>query len=68
MLMTELRKQKGLTMSGLARRAEMHVSSISQIENGHLRPYPRQAQKIASALDWRGDVSDLFKEKGGETQ
>ena len=60
--MTEIRKERGMSMSGLARNAQMHVSSISQIESGRLIPYPKQANKIAKALDWDGDPQALFAE------
>ena len=60
--MTIVRKSKNLSMSALARKAEMHVSSISQIESGHLKPYPGQAKKIADALEWKGELSELFSE------
>lgn len=62
MLLTQVRTEKGLSMSALARKAEMHVSSISQIENGRLAPYPSQREKIAKALDWTGNADDLFNE------
>ena len=51
-------------MSALARRAGMHVSSISQIESGRLLPYPRQQEKIAHALEWEDDLRELFEEVG----
>ncbi|MBQ9003667.1 MAG: helix-turn-helix transcriptional regulator [Eggerthellaceae bacterium] len=60
--MTEERKSRGLSMSALARRAEMHVSSISQIESGHLIPYEKQMAKIAKALNWEDDPKELFAE------
>lgn len=62
-LMTELRKEQGLSMSALAREAEMHVSSISQIEGGRLMPYPGQVAKIAAALNWEGNPAELFQER-----
>ena len=62
MLLTKVRTEKGLSMSALARMAEMHVSSVSQIENGRLSPYPTQKEKIAKALGWTGDVDELFAE------
>lgn len=60
--MTAIRNEKGMSMSALARKAEMHVSSISQIESGRFEPYPVQKQKIADALDWPDEIDDLFKE------
>ncbi len=61
-LMTDLRMKRGLSMSVLARKAEMHVSSVSQIEGGRLRPYPGQIKKIADALEWDGSPAALFRE------
>lgn len=63
LLMTEERKRQGLSMSALARRADMHVSSISQIESGRLKPYPSQIEKIARALGWEDDPAKLYSEK-----
>lgn len=44
----------------------MHVSSVSQIANGRLRPYPGQVRKIVAAQGWEGDPSVLFREPYGE--
>lgn len=62
MRLSALRKSKNMSMSALARKAEMHVSSISAIENNHLWPYPGQMKKIADALGWKGDPAELFEE------
>lgn len=59
---TKIRKQQGLSMSALARRAGMHVSSVSQIESGRLVPYPGQVEKLTAALGWKDDPSALFEE------
>ena len=61
-LMKKLRKEKGWSGSRLAREAEMNQSSISQIENGRINPYPIQIEKIAKALNWQGDPQELFAE------
>ena len=60
--LTKERKNRGLSMSELARNACMHVSSISQIEGGRLQPYPGQVKKITKALNWEGDPGELFEE------
>lgn len=60
--MTKERKARKLSMSALAATAHMHVSSVSQIESGRLKPYPGQVRKICAALEWQGDPMDLFKE------
>ena len=62
LLVTAIRKERSLTMSALARLAGMHVSSISQIERGYLKPYPGQVTKIAEALNWKEKPVELFKE------
>jgi predicted transcriptional regulator len=40
-----------LTRSAFAREAEMHPSSVGQIENGRLQPYDGQIKKIITTLD-----------------
>lgn len=62
---TEERKRQGLSMSALAAKAGMHISSVSQIENGHLVPYPGQMKKLSKALEWDEPEENLFKEVGG---
>lgn len=62
LLLTRIRKEKGLSKSALARKAGMHPSSVCQIENKRLAAYPGQAAKLSSALGWQGDPADLFKE------
>ena len=39
----------------LAARADVSTSDISRIESGRFLPYPKQAQRIAEALDLRVD-------------
>lgn len=50
------------SFSEFARKSGLHVSSVSQIANGRLRPYPGQVEKIVYALKWEGDPSALFHE------
>jgi transcriptional regulator with XRE-family HTH domain len=45
------RKKLGWSQSELARKSGLHSTTISQIENGWLRPYPSQIKKLAKALD-----------------
>jgi len=47
---TKARKKKGWTKAKLAREADMNPSTIGQIENGRIKPYPSQLEKIARAL------------------
>lgn len=53
---------KGYSGAELARRAQMNPSSVSQIENKKLSPYPSQVEKLVKALDWQGDPTELFEE------
>ena len=48
---TKRREQLGLSMSAFGRESGLHVSTISQIENGHLVPYPGQIKKILTAFE-----------------
>lgn len=61
-MITVIREQQKLSKSALARAAKMHVSSVCQIENGRLVPYPGQARKLADALGWKSDPLELFED------
>ena len=63
MNVTKERKARGWSMSRLAREASMHVSTISLIESGRMKPFPSQAEKLAAALGWKGETADLFGEE-----
>jgi len=56
------REKQGLSMSALAGKAGMHVSSISQIEGSRLAAYPGQVKKLVKALGWEDEPALLFKE------
>ena len=57
------RKVRGLTQSGLARAAEMHVSTMCAIETGRMKPWPGQSAKIARVLDWPQErAEELFED------
>jgi len=56
------REAHGWSISRLAREAELHISTVSSIESGRLKPYRVQAEKLAHALGWQSDPADLFKE------
>ena len=62
LMLEQKRIKAGLTKSGLARKAEMQAGMIGWIESGRFTPYDAQLEKIANALDWQGDPSDLLKE------
>lgn len=48
---TEKREMLGLSKSAFGREAGLHVSTVSQIENGRLVPYPGQMKKIVDAFN-----------------
>lgn len=47
---TRRREALGLSKSAFGREAGLNPSTVSQIENGHLVPYPVQMKKIEKAL------------------
>jgi transcriptional regulator with XRE-family HTH domain len=60
MLLKAERKKLGWSQARLAREAELCQATVSQIENGRLRPYPSQLLKLANAVNWSGDPEDLL--------
>lgn len=56
------RGRLGLTQGELAKKAGVSKAAISNIETGHLIPWPKQAERIAAALGWEGETSALFEE------
>lgn len=60
LLVRRLRMARGLTQREAAIRSELSPSDYGKMENGVLRPYPRQAARVADALGWEGYPPDLF--------
>ena len=58
------RKRLGLSQAKLAQFADLHPSTVSNIETGNLRPWSSQRKKIESAMREAGwsEEGDLFKE------
>ena len=54
----ELRKSRGLTLKQLARRTELSVSLLSQLERAESSASVSSLFKVATALDVR--ITDLF--------
>lgn len=48
---TQRRERLGLSKSAFGRESGLHVSTISQIENGHLVPYSGQVKKMLAAFE-----------------
>lgn len=62
--MEQERRRQGFSQAALARKAEMHQSSISAIEKRRLDPWPGQRRKIAASLGWPEDRADeLFEDE-----
>ena len=58
------RQARGWSQSRLAREAGLHASTVSSVENGRLRPWPGQAEKLRAALGYDGPADELFEEVG----
>ncbi|AEF36364.1 transcriptional regulator [Mycolicibacter sinensis] len=63
-LLRNVRKQRGLTLEGLAERTGLTKSYLSKIERSRSTPSIATAIKVARALDV--DVAQLFAERGDE--
>lgn len=59
--LTNKRKQKNLTLRGLAKKADIDFSYLSKIESGERRPSPEVAMKIALILGFKW--TRFFEEK-----
>ena len=53
-----------MSNADIHRATGLDQSTISKIINGRSRPYPVQAKAIALALDYDGDLDELFTEEG----
>jgi len=60
MRLKDERIKRDWSQARFAREAELCQSTVSQIENGRLRPYPNQLKKLAQALNWKGNEEDLL--------
>ena len=60
--LTVEREAAGWTKRELGARSDLHPVRIGQIENLRVRPYDVELQRIARALDYHGDPSDLVRE------
>lgn len=63
-LIVKLRQERGMNKAKLARATGMQQGTIGWIESGRFIPYDSQLEKIATALEWDGDLHDLLKEVG----
>ena len=58
----ELRIERRMSQSELARRACVNQTSMSRIERGIEPAFPHRGKRIAKALEWTGPVEELFEE------
>lgn len=57
------RERQGMSRAALARKADMSAGTVGQIESGYIgTPYAVQLDKLAAALEWRGDPSELLED------
>jgi transcriptional regulator with XRE-family HTH domain len=61
LLVTAMRHQLEISQAELARRSELHNSTLSLVESGRLRPYPSQLEKLAAGLGFAGDPAKLLE-------
>lgn len=55
-------KDRHLSQAQAAREAGVGEASFSRIVRGIEPPYPKRGQRIADALGWKGDWTELFEE------
>jgi transcriptional regulator with XRE-family HTH domain len=56
------RALKQWSRAELARRSDLHPSTVGQIEARRLNPYPSQLEKMARALEFGGEPDALMEE------
>lgn len=59
---TQERKKQGLSQCKLAQKADVNPTSLSRIEAGKEKAFRLRGERIAKALDWRGEPDELFQE------
>lgn len=57
-----LRRDKEFSQRELGKRAGVNASYICNAERRGMELYPSQAKRLADALGWRGEPSELFEE------
>jgi transcriptional regulator with XRE-family HTH domain len=61
LILTRERLLRGWSKAELARRARINQVTVGQIELGVLRPYASQLRKLAKALKWDSDPTQLVE-------
>jgi ribosome-binding protein aMBF1 (putative translation factor) len=62
LILTRARETQGWSRQELARRSRLTPGEVGKIEHARLVPYPSQLQRLAGALGWSGDPSELLAE------
>lgn len=57
-----VRRQRGISKSEVARRANLNQVTVMEVLNGRRRPGPIQLVKLASGLAWTGDPEQLLED------
>jgi len=60
-----LRRRRGLSQPELARKAEMSITTLSRVENGHQSLYMEKVAKLAEVLE---TTTDFLLGLTGETE
>ena len=60
--LTRQRESFGWNKRELGQRADLHPARVGSIENGRVRPYPPELERLARALGFHGDPADLVRE------
>ena len=60
--MTVVRKDRGITQDGLSNMTRINQAQISAFENGHVLPSEGWQRRIADALGWEREPSELFQD------
>lgn len=61
-LLTKVREDAHLSQRKLERLSNVCAPDISKAETRGLRLYPVQMERIAAALEWKGDPMELLEE------
>ena len=59
-VITQEREARGWSRAELGRHARLHPSRVGQCENGRAVPYDIELERLAAALGWTGEPSDLL--------
>lgn len=61
LVMTVVRKDKGITQAGLSNLTGIAEPQINAIERGRVIPWEGWQRRIAEALGWEREPSELFE-------